>query len=299
MRTHHTALAAVLLLPALAAARTSVPVRGATSSSGIRAEAMGNAFRAVASTNEAIFFNLAGMTQLQKYELDASYALDNGDGLSRFNASIVDSQTSRLATGLSYTRLSADGVDGDLSGNIVHLGFALPLGDAAALGFGGKYLDLEQRAGTLPGTPAEDTGAITADAGLLVRAGEWVRVALTGTNLIDVSSRQAPRQLGGGLSVGRETSFQVAVDGVIDLSDEDGTGWSVHGGGEVLLVDILALRAGVQHSEIPVDLPGRTYLSAGAALLTTKIAVELAYVQDLGSGLGADRLFGLGLKLFL
>jgi hypothetical protein len=290
---------AVLLVPLCAAARAPVPVRGAPQISGARAEGMGNAFRAVATTNDAIYFNLAGMAQAKKYELDAAYAYDPGEALSRFNASITDSVTSKLATGISYTRLSAGGLDGDVAGNIVHLGFAVPLGSSAALGFGGKYLGLDQKAGSIPATPKEHTQSITADAGLLVRAGEWVKVGFAAYNLIDVASRQAPRQLGGGIAVGKETSFTVAADGLVDLSGQDTTGWSVHGGGEMLLADVVAVRAGVQHAELPSGLPGRTYVSLGTGILTPQLGAELAFTQNATSGQSSDRVFMVGLKLFL
>src|SRR4051812_27042395 len=107
MKNAAAALAVALLLPATASARAPVPARGEPESTGMRALGMGDAFRAVATTNEAIFFNLAGMAQAKKYELDASYSLGPATDLSRFDASVVDSQTSRFATGLSYSRLSS------------------------------------------------------------------------------------------------------------------------------------------------------------------------------------------------
>src|SRR3954469_20044087 len=108
MRLLTAALLAAAAVPALAgAAELRVPTAGAASITGTRPQGMGDAFRAIASTNEAIFFNLAGMAQARKYERDASYPRDPGTHLTRFQASVVDAQTSRFATGVAYTRIGA------------------------------------------------------------------------------------------------------------------------------------------------------------------------------------------------
>ncbi len=281
------ALFLLVALPGMAAADLShLPTPNAQDLSGTRALAMGDAFIAVGSSNEAIYFNLAGMAQAIKYEIDLSYAFDPGDSLSRFNGSIVDSKSTNLATGLAYTRLTGEGAQGDVSGSIVNLGFAVPLGPRVALGFGGKYLGFSH---------PEHTNAITADVGLLVRPVDFVTLGAAGYNLIDVDSPEAPRQVGAGVAVGSDTSFRLAFDTRFDFADEDATRFSYHAGGEYLFDGLMAIRAGFKR--FPDE--NRNFVSGGVGFISQAAAIEAAYVQNLRSGEGGDRIFSFTLKFFL
>lgn len=284
------ALAALALAPfrpaAAAADLSGLPTPNAQDLSGTRAMAMGNAFRAVATSNEAIYLNPAGMALASKYEIDLAYAFGTGDDLSRLNGSIVDSKTSRLATGLAFTRVSGDGLHGELSGSVVNLGFGVPLADRISLGFAMKYLGF---------SGPDRTSAVTGDVGLLVRPVEWFSIGAVAYNVIDVHSREAPLRAGGGVAIGTDTSFRLALDAVADFSDPDRTGMSYHAGGEYLFDGTMAIRAGFQRR----DWDDRNYASAGLGFVTGAAAIEAAYVQGLTSGEGADRAFSFTLKFFL
>ncbi|HWV38514.1 MAG TPA: hypothetical protein VN033_08545 [Vulgatibacter sp.] len=282
------ALAVAPIRPAAAAASIpDLPTPTAQDLSGTRAMAMGNAFRAIATSNEAIYLNPAGMALQRKYEIDLAYAFARGDDLSRFNGSIVDSKTTRLATGLAYTHLKGDGLQGELSGSIVNLAFGLPVAERVALGFGFKYLDFAE---------PDRTNAITGDVGVLVQPIEWLSFAGVAYNVIDVDSREAPFRVGGGVAFGTDTTFRVALDTVADFtSDPERTALTYHAGGEYLFDGAMAIRGGFMRR----DLDDRNYLSAGLGFISRAAAIEAAYVQSLEAGEGPDRTFSFTLKFFL
>jgi hypothetical protein len=281
---HLVTAAALLLLPGLAAAQ-ALPTPNAQDLSSTRALAMGDAFRAVASSNEAIYFNLAGMAQAPRYEFDLSYTFDDGNGLDVYNGSIVDAKSTTFATGLAYTKIDADRLDG----HIVHLGFGVPLGDRASFGFGLKYLNFD--------APSPDeTNAVTGDLGLLLRPHDLVAIGITTYNVIGVSSREAPRRAAAGVAVGTDTSFRLAGDVSFDFSADD-TGISYHTGAEYLLVGAFPLRAGFKH----LDMADRqdSYVSAGLGWMSAEAGIEAAYVQNLDGDRSEDRTFAFTFKLFL
>jgi len=281
------AIAVAPIRPAAAADLPGLPTPSAQDLSGTRAMAMGNAFRAVGTSNEAIYLNPAGMALGTKYEIDLAYAFGRGDDLSRFNGSIVDSKTTRLATGLAYTRLTGDGVQGELSGSIVNLAFGLPLAERVALGFGMKYLGFSD---------PDRTNAVTGDVGLLVRPADWLSLGAVAYNVIDVNSREAPFRVGGGVAIGTDTSFRLAFDTVADFtSDPDRAALSFHAGGEYLFDGMMAIRAGFMRR----DLDDRNFASAGLGFVSGAAAIEAAYVQSLEADEGPDRTFSFTLKFFL
>ncbi len=275
--------AAAVLLPGLAAAQAQIP--NAQDLSTTRSLAMGDAFRAVASSNEAIYFNLAGMAQGPRYELDLVYAFNNDNGLDLYNVSIVDSKSTAFATGIAYSRIDAD----ELDGHVVNLGFGVPLGERAALGFGLKYLNFG-------GPSPDDTNAVTGDLGLLLEPIDLVTLGITTYNVVGVASREAPRQVGAGAAIGSDTSFRVAADVVADFSGDE-TGLSLHAGAEYLLLGAFPLRAGFKRLDFE-DRKG-DYASAGLGFISPELGVEAAYVQNVDGDRQADRTLSFSLKLFL
>ncbi len=272
------AFAATALLPAAAAAQVPPNAQDLSST---RALAMGDAFRAVASSNEAIYFNLAGMALAPRYELDLAYGFNNGTDLDLYNGSIVDAKSTTLATGLAYSRLVADGLDG----HVANLGFALPIGNRAAVGFGLKYLNFSS---------PEDTNAITGDVGLLLKPIDLLSVGLAAYNLIDVSSVEAPRRAAIGVALGSDTTFRLASDVTFDFTGDE-TGLTYHAGGEYLLVGAFPLRAGFKR----LAETDRNYVSGGIGFIAPEAGLEVAYVQNIGEGQGEDRTFSFTLKFFL
>ncbi|HEY0840553.1 MAG TPA: hypothetical protein VGD74_10245, partial [Vulgatibacter sp.] len=188
--------------------------------------------------------------------------------------------------GLAFTRLSGEGLHGELSGSIVNLGFGVPLAERVSLGVGLKYLGF---------SGPDRTNAVTGDVGLLLRPVEWFSIGAVAYNVLDVGSREAPLRAGGGVAIGTDTSFRLALDAVADFSDPDQTSMSYHAGGEYLFDGMMAIRAGFQRRE----LDDRNFATAGLGLVSGAAALEAAYVQGLTSGEGPDRVFSFTLKFFL
>lgn len=278
-----TAIAALWLAGVTAAHAAPSPGQGDLF--GTRALGMGRAFRSVASSNDAIFFNPAGVAYGQRYELDGAYGFSPGDRLSLFNASVVDSKTSRMAAGLSYSHLGGSGDAGEVSASLVHLALGMPLGDKALFGVGLKYLGFSRPV---------DTNSVTADVGLLLRPLEIFTLGLVAYNVIDVASDVAPFQVGGGVSIGSDSSFRVAFDVVADLEEVDDL-VSLHAGAEYLLDYTFPIRLGFERKL----QENRNYLTAGLGLLSARAGIEAAFSQNLRSGESSDRIFALTAKLFL
>lgn len=268
---------AALLLPGVAAAQ----LRNAQDISTTRSLAMGDAFRAVADSNEAIYFNLAGTAMRPRYEFDLVYGFNDGSGLDVYNGSIVDGKSTSFATGIAYTRLTADG----MSGHLAHLGFGLPLGPNAAFGFGFKYLNFSR---------PEETNAITADIGLLLQPHPLVAVGLAAYNVIDVYSREAPLKAAAGIALGSQTSVRLASDVTFDFSDDE-TAFTFHAGGEYLLLGAFPLRVGFKR----LDREGVDYVTGGIGYVSPTWGFDFAYVQNVEEGQGDDRTFAFAFKMFL
>jgi hypothetical protein len=283
-------LRALALLAVLAAATTAAAAEPPTPRAGdvsrARAEAMGNAFRAVSTSNEALFFNLAGMAMARRYALDGAYALNPGSDLRQLSFSVVDSKTSPIAAGAAYTNLRGDGLDGRVKGSIANLGIAVPLGGFGALGFGGKYLSFDR---------PDPTTAVTADVGLLVRLAGSLTAGAAAYNVIDVGSAEAPFGAGAGLSYGDDTSWRLAGDVALDLSRKDRTPATLAVGGEYLVAGAVPLRVGF-HRDVDAS---RTHVSAGLGFVTPTFGADFAFVQGLDPDVPSDRTFSFTLELFL
>jgi hypothetical protein len=247
---------------------------------------MGNAFRAVATSNEAIFYNLAGMAVARRYALDGSYALNPASDLRRLSFSVVDSKTSPIAAGAAYTNLRGEGLEGRVKGSVANVGIAVPLGGFGALGFGGKYLSFDR---------PDPTSAVTMDAGLLVRLAGSLSAGVAAYNLIDVGSAEAPFGAGAGLSYGDDTSWRVAGDVALDLSRQDRTPATLAVGGEYLVAGAVPLRVGF-HRDVAGSL---NHVSGGIGFVGPTYGADFAYVQGLDPDVPSDRTFSFTLELFL
>lgn len=289
MRRVHTTFVAVLILaasPAAAREGRQPPTPGAGDVSRARALALGGAFRAVATSNEAIFLNPAGMAITHRYALDGNFTLDPATELRQWSFSVVDSKTSAIAAGAAYSRIRGEGLEGDARGSMVNLGIAVPFGGFGALGFGGKYLSFES---------PDSTNAITADVGLLVRLAGRLTAGAVAYNVIDIASTEAPFGLGLGLAYGDDVSFRLAADVVLDLSREDTTPTTLHAGGEYFVAGGLPLRLGFRR-----DTESSTnHVSGGLGFIAPIFGIDLAYVQGLDPDLPSDRTFSVTLGLFL
>lgn len=291
MRPTRLALAALWALAAARAEAAVAPSPRVSDFAGPRSMGMGDAHRAVSSGNDGIYLNPAGMGQTKRYALEFVYFLNPAAPSNILNFSIVDSDTAPVATGAAYTHWSVGRRGERKSGSIFNLAFGYPLMEGVFVGWGLKYLNLDQ-----PGDPA--SGAAT-DLSLLVRLADLVSVGVVGYNLFKVgdANNEAPIAMAMAAAVGDDRSFRLALDWQLDFSTRATTASVLRAGGEVFLGQAFPLRAGYVRDAVR----GRNYLSFGGGLMAEGLGLELAYRRQVGgseSG-GGDHSFAAAIKLQL
>ena len=70
---------------------------------GTRALSLGESYRAIATGNDAIYLNPAGLPLLKRYAIEAHYLMNLVDEKQAGHVSVVDARTLPLATGLAYS----------------------------------------------------------------------------------------------------------------------------------------------------------------------------------------------------
>jgi hypothetical protein len=225
--------------------------------------------------NDAIFVNPAAMGARRRYSLEASYLGDRRAGdptLQYFGSSVVDSLSGPVSAGIAYTRASR----APYQGNLFHLAVSGPIAERLFLGVTGKYYSLA------PGLGLADpkVSAATLDAGLFWEPASFVAIGAAGYDLVSIGNeRAAPRQVAAGLSVGSDQSVRLSGEwrGDFDRAARTTSRWSV--GAEVLLGNLVPLRAGwVKDETLRAD-----WWSVGLGLIT-------------GSGVGFDAAYRQGIQ---
>ena len=218
----------LLLLPAGSArAQSFSTLRDASS---IRSAGMGNATRAFASSDEALWVNPAGISATTRFNLNVSAAFELPKGLQLYSVGAIDSKLNAesafpIAGGLAYSYYRGGTGEEKRSGSIVLLGLALPLWNQSfTVGVTGKYLKLGGAAAT---------NAATLDAGLIIRPISLLSLGAVGYNLVDVHSIEARRSWGFGVALGNDAAFHLAFDVKLEPDEEDHWKVSYFAAGEV------------------------------------------------------------------
>jgi len=280
------ALLLAMVLPA-GAARPADPPLAPTSADlvGARGLALGG-YRGLPTGNDGMFTNPATLAARKRYAVELQYLLDRQGGSRAwqwFQGSVVDSETSAVTGGFAYTRV----VDGASSGNLYHLPVAFPLGGGLFAGVTGKLLDLRSAAGK--------TRVATADAGLYWQAAAALGLGAAAYNLVPTGEKQeAPRAYGAGLHVGDGRRYNVVLDWRGDAERRGKLTSSWAAGGELLVGDMVPLRAGWLRD----DTRGASWWSAGAGLVSSAgVALDVSYRQGIDHP--DDRTLAAAVKLFL
>jgi hypothetical protein len=279
---------------------------------GARSLGMGDAFRGVATSNDAIVDNPAGLTLNPHYEIGGFFAWDTAATAAFWNASIVDATTLPLAVGISYTHIGsgsgspsaaqADPLDfGRYLGSSTRVALAYPISDVLSLGISANWLlfggDLAQNAGWA------QTSAITGSAAVAIHPTPQLTISGVGYNFIPVgiASQLAPRRFALGAAYGSDSSFRLDVDGVGTWTSFpfQTTALDLHVGGEFFVAGALAIRAGYFYS----GLTETNFGSLGLGLVVPGFAVDVGYRQSLGNTWNgqnwSDHLIVADLKIFL
>jgi hypothetical protein len=281
----------ILLLPAVAEAVP--PLYLPDDVTGARSIGMGDAFRGVGTSNDAIAENPSTLPFSQHYEITGFFAWDTQAPAAYWNGSIADA-TLPLAVGLSYTHVGSgtgDGVTPDATGRYVganyRLALAYPISQMISIGAGVNWLVY----GGDIGLGNRGVNAVTATAAAALKLSDMFTITAIGYNLIPVETPIAPLRVALGAAFGTDTSFRIDVDGVATLGTSDA--FDIHVGGEYFAAGMLAIRAGYFYSGLTETSMG----SVGLGLIFPAFAVDAAYRNSINPWL--DHLIVVDLKFFL
>lgn len=270
-------------LAAVGVARAEVATYLPMDIAGSRSFSMGDAFRAVGTSNDAILENPAAMSLAPHYEIDGFFSYDTGSPATYWNGSIVDASTLPMATGIAYTHLGSGSDAGRFSGSSTTLALSYPISDVLFVGVSGDWLDIGL---------AHPTNAITGDAAIIFKPIEFLTLTGIGYNLIDIHSPLAPREVALAAAIGSDSSFHVAADVVGNL-ETPSLVLDYHLGGEYFLAQLFALRAGWMYDGL---IEGH-FLSTGVGLVLPSFGLDIGYRQQLIQW--TDRAVIFSIKFFL
>jgi hypothetical protein len=289
---------------------------------GTRAMSLSEAYRATATGNDAIDFNPAGLVVIPRYSVDVNYQLDVDKNEHSADVSVVDSKTSALAAGLSYT------FDGQFTQrtSLQHkatlaLAYA-PLDRLLSVGAGLKYVNVSDA------FLGNYLNALSGDLGFLSRLPFGVSVAGVGYNLVPIQSQRAPISAGFGLNLdmgplsalifggtptlgakpnaaglpstatlgdlqGPLSGLTIEGDWNIDFATLYGVKHRLSAGAEYLAFDMIPLRGGYLWDQATND----QQVSVGAGFIVPYFGLDVGFRQSvLHAG---THVFAIGLKFFL
>jgi hypothetical protein len=264
---------------------------------GSRALAMGGAGRADARGDQGPLLNPAGMSLSRMYTMEGGYQFISRDGGHVARVSVVDSTSSfNLAGGLFYSYRTASPVGVvRLSGHEAGVALSYPFGDRVLIGATGRYLHVAGGFEDPNGTNSH--AGVTVDVGAVVRAASILTLGVVGYNLHDLSTANAPVQLGYGAALYPFPDMVVTIDGLHDFTTSDdtrGTRTTVAGGAEYMFEHKLVVRAGGGRD----GGVGHAYLTAGFAALSEIGALDFGFRQDV-TGDRKLTFLAVGLRLFV
>ena len=248
---------------------------------GVRSMGMGGAHRGLATGNDALFVNPAGMAIDRRYSAEVQYATGS-DHVSRAMLSTVDSKTAPVAAGLAYARSwgNPSGEHPALNQFNMALGWApLPV---LAFGLGavnvhGAYNEAGRRLHV-----THYNAALSA----MLSLGQLLGVGVSWENFIPVGKAQklTPHGLGVGVGV-RASIFSVGADMRFDLGKRPRLPRTIDVGGEALFFRFVAVRGGWRLVPDKNDVNARkdNVVTAGAALNLGGGGLEFGMEKALGS----------------
>ena len=249
-----------------------------------RSTAMGGAHAAIATGNDALTVNPAGLSQTRRYHLELDGLYDSRYPAQAVLASLVDSASAPVASGLLFSRWASGQPSGRGEGWSVGLGYSGPVGQGIFLGGETKYLRFH--------TPDGLVQKFAQDVGLLSRRGNfsWATV------LQNISTEKIPLfplTATAGVAWGTDTDWHLAFDYRADLSDTSNVKSKLSGGVEILLGESLALRGGGTWD----TTAHQWWMSAGIGLLSEKGGLQVVWRRRVEGPY--DQFFEGGLTIFL
>jgi hypothetical protein len=249
-----------------------------------RATAMGGAHAAIATGNDALAVNPAGLSQSRRYHFELDGVYDSRFPAQAILASLVDSATGPVASGLLWSRWASGQPSGRGEGWSLGLGYSGVIGQGLFLGGETKYLRYH--------TPDGLVKRWAQDVGLLARRGNfsWATVV---QNVSTSKIPLFPLTATAAVAWGTDADWHLAFDYRADLSDSSNVKSRLSAGGELLVADAIALRGGATW-----DTTARHWwLSAGVGLLTERGGVQVVWRRRVEGPY--DQLFEAGLTIYL
>lgn len=279
---------AVLFVCAAARAQTKASDPGApwpTSVDLSRATAMGGAHAAIATSNDALTVNPAGLAQSRRYHFEIDGLYDSKWPAQGVLASIVDSASSPVGSGMLFSRWGSGQPGG--RGEGFSLGFSYSSAIGQSLFAGGTTKFTRYRG------PDGLVAKWAQDVGILTRRGNFSWAAV----VQNISTEKLPLlPLTGvvGVAWGNDRDWHLAIDYKGDFSDTSKVKHKAAVGVEVLVEDAIALRGGATW-----DASAHLWwASAGLGFLTEKGGLQLVWRRRV-SGEGYDQFFMGGVTLYL
>lgn len=289
---------------------------------GARALALGEAYRANATGNDAIYMNPAGIVLLPRFATELHYKLDLDNEEHQLDLSLVDSKRTELAAGIGYT---FDGQQFTKRASYQHtatLALAYPFFERMLnVGAGLKYVNVSDA------ILGNYLNALSADVGILAALPFGVSVGGVGYNLIPIKSARVPLAAGFGASLdlgplsalifggtpalngvmsagglpmskgfapqGPLAGLTLEVDWYMNFLTLYGIQSRLSAGVEYLLFEVVPLRVGYQYDEQTED----HVVSAGAGFIIPYFGLDVAYQQSVVQP--DHRLFATSIKVFL
>lgn len=234
-----------------------------------------SAYRGLPAGNDGIFYNAAALAARKAFNIEGGWLGTRvGDGFDAryWGGSVVDSVTSSVAGGFAWSWVDALGYrTRSVNGGLTALALAFPISQGFFLGATVDYMRLISDAG--------DVNAVNVSPAAFWQIARLFSVGAAGYNLINTyHPTLSPRGLGVGLGIGDERLVRVGADWY--RSWGEGTirdVWSA--GGELFLLDVLALRGGWLHDS---QLNANAW-SAGAGFFVAPVGADVGYRQWFGS----------------
>lgn len=237
-----------------------------------RALGMGDAVHSLGMGLTGLYFNPATLNQEARYEVSSGYGYTQAGRAHGVHVGILDSQTNeQLGGAVAYTYGWSRSNGRSLDIHDVRAALCTILGQESwhiAIGAGFRYLKMTDTNLSVSGP--------TMDGGILLALQNLLFLGVSGQNLIPLSTTQAPRLLGIGLSTA-PSIVRVGVDAVVDFESQDEVMVSPSAGVEVVIQNMLAVRTGFSWDR-SLD---QKRLGAGIGYMHTIFGLDVAYAHDL------------------
>ena len=249
-----------------------------------RASAMGGAGAAIATSNDALTLNPAGLSQTRRYHFELDGVYDAHFPAEGVLASVVDTASSPIGSGMLFSRWGSGQPNGRGEGWSAGFSYSTPVGQGLYTGGQTKFLRYRGPDG-LTAKWAQDLGVLSKQG-----AFSWAAVVQ------NISTEKLPLfPLTGTLAValGDDTAWHLAFDYKADFSDTSHVKHKAALGAEILAGGSIALRAGATW-----DASAHLWwASTGVGFLTERGGLQLVWRRRVSGGY--DQFFEAGVTLYL